>query len=39
VFDIHDGLITRIVAMQHLGDVADALAEAVSRARSAQAVG
>jgi ethanolamine utilization protein EutQ len=39
VFDIHDGLITRIVAMHHLGEVADALAEAVSRARSAQAVG
>ena len=38
LFEIHDGLITRIVAMQHLGDVEDALAEAVSRAQVAEAV-
>ena len=35
VHDLHDGLITRIEAIQDLSAVADAVTEALARARSA----
>jgi ethanolamine utilization protein EutQ len=39
VFEIHDGQITRIVAIQHLGEIAEEEAAVIARARSASPIG